>query len=183
MIRLFIAFMMFVSAPVLAADFGLEAGFRSQTADGVKGSSNEAKTNYQLGAVGQFEFSGPWRLRSGLLYTVRSVEFSANQVNTTATLTYFDVPVQVMYKFEDYGGVFFGPIMSLNLEKKCEITGVTNCALDDVQTPIVPLQLGGTFKFMPQFGATLYYETISGSVAKNIDNSRAVGINLLFTFD
>jgi hypothetical protein len=168
-----------------AADFGLEAGIRSQSGD-YTGSGNttaDSKSNFQFGGVGQFDISGPWRIRSGLLYTGRNLDINLKGAgnNGTMTLTYFDIPIQAMYKFEDYGGVFVGPVASMLLEKKCDFG--TSCTVTGAKSMVIPFQIGATFKFMPQVGATIYYETLSGDVADGMGNYRAVGANLLFTFD
>lgn len=183
MMRLIFLFCFAFTSSALAADFGLEFGFRSQSADIDSRATNNAKTNYQLGGIGHFELSGPWKVRSGLMYTQRSMEFSTAGATTDFVVSYFDVPVQALYKFEDYGGVFFGPVLALNLEKKCTISGGVDCTVEGVKSPLVPIQLGGTFKFMPQLGATLFYEMVTGEVVEHVDNARAVGVNLLFTFD
>ncbi len=171
-----------------AADFGIEAGVRSQSADaGGTGFTAESKTDFQMGGVGQFPISGAFYIRSGLIYTQRSVDLTYKATSTTSTgsltMTYFDVPAQVFYKFEDYGSVFAGPVVSFILDKKCELSGGSTCTVTAAKSMLVPLQLGGTFKFMPQMGATIYYETIPGDVAENFSNYRAIGANFLFTFD
>ncbi len=184
---LFIAFLTFFST-AHAADFGIEAGVRSQSADAsTSGVTAESKTDFQLGGVGQFPVSGPLHVRSGLLYTSRNVDLTVKTLGITSkgtlTLTYFDIPVQALYKFEDYGSVFAGPVISFILDKKCELDNSSTCTVTGAKSSLLPLQLGATFKFLPQMGATIYFETIPGDVAENFGNYRAIGANLLFTFD
>ncbi len=171
-----------------AADFGIEAGVRSQSADAsTSGVTADSKTDFQLGGVGQFPVNGAFQIRSGLLYTSRNVDLTVKAAGITSigtlTLTYFDIPIQALYKFEDYGSVFAGPVISFILDKKCELNNGVTCTVTAAKSLLLPLQLGATFKFMPQLGATIYFETIPGDVADNFGNYRAIGANLLFTFD
>lgn len=177
-----------IGAVSQAADFGVEAGVRSQSGDaGASGFTAESKTGFQLGGVGQFPLSGEWYIRSGLLYTQRNVDLTYKAGGTTSTgsltMTYFDVPLQGLYKFEDYGSVFAGPLFSMILDKKCQLSNGNTCTVTSAKSMLIPFQLGATFKFMPQVGATIYYETIPGDIADNFGNYRAIGANLLFTFD
>ncbi len=171
-----------------AADFGIVAGVRSQSADAsTTGVTAESKTDFQLGGIGEFSINGPFHIRSGLLYSSRNVDLTVKAAGITSTgtltLTYFDIPVQAQYKFEDYGSVFAGPVIAFILDKKCELNNGATCTVTGAKSLLLPLQLGATFKFMPQVGATIYFETIPGDVADNFGNYRAIGANLLFTFD
>ncbi len=171
-----------------AAEFGIEAGVRSQSGDTkVSGFTAESKTGFQLGGVGHFPVSGAFHIRSGFLYTQRNLDLSYKVAGVTSTgsltLTYFDVPLHALYKFEDYGSVFAGPSFSFILDKKCEISNGNTCTITGAKSLLMPLQLGATFKFMPQVGATIYYETIPGDVADDFGSYRAIGANLFVTFD
>lgn len=168
---------------VQAADFGMEVGFRQQSGDYTTAYSTNSVIGAQLGAVGQFALDGPLAIRSGLLYTQRPLEIKQKATGSTAKLnmTYFDIPVGLLYKFESYGGIFVGTGVSLLLEKSC--TGITGCEVDSAKSMVIPFQIGGTFKFAPQMGATIYYEMIGDDVAKDQSNYRAIGLNLLITFD
>ncbi|MNL37420.1 hypothetical protein D3C87_1595630 [compost metagenome] len=59
----------------------------------------------------------------------------------------------------------------------------TVAKIEDVKSPIIPLLFGASFKFAPNFGATLYFESAGSEVAKDLKNYRAVGANLQITFD
>ena len=189
MIRLLsILFMTTLSFSAQAADFGIEAGVRSQSGDtpASSGLTTVSRTNFELGGVGQFPLSGAFQIRSGLKYSQRSLDLKVVSSSSTGslTLTYFDIPVQGLYKFEDYGAVFAGPVVSFILDKKCDLGNGATCDLSKAKSLLIPLQIGATFKFMPQMGATIFYETIPGDVVTDIyTNSRAIGANFLFTFD
>lgn len=157
-------------------DYGLEVGIRQQSGD-VDGGSTESQMGMQFGATAHFPISGPWHLRTGMLYTQRPLTVKGTPDNKI-TMNYLDVPVAIMYKFEEYAGVFAGVSLGLNLDKDSDV-GTVN----DVKSPLIPLLLGVSFKFAPNLGATLYYENASGEAAEGLKNYRAVGANLMITFD
>jgi hypothetical protein len=158
-------------------DYGLEVGTRQQSGDVANGGSTKSQMGMQFGATAHFPLSGPLHLRTGMLYTQRPLTVSGTPDNKI-TMNYLDVPVALMYKFEEYAGVFAGISLGLNLDKSADSGTVT-----DVKSPITPFLLGVSFKFAPNLGATLYYESAGGEVAQGLKDYRAVGANLMITFD
>lgn len=172
--------------PVWAAEFSAEAGFRQQSGEGSSSVETKSEVGYQLGMTGGFEINGPLMFRTGLLYTQRPLTFQLKTDKSSeakVSLTYFDVPLTVMYKFEDYGGVYAGIVAALNLDKNYSGTGLlaTN-NLTDVKSMITPFILGAAFKFAPGLGVNIYFES-AGEVAKDQKSYRAVGANLMLNFD
>lgn len=160
-------------------DYGLEVGIRQQSGDAeAAGADGKAEMGYQFGVTGHFPISGPWHLRSGMLYTQRPLTVESGGTDNKVTMTYLDVPVALMYKFEEYAGVFAGVSLGLHLNSDAD-TG----SVQDEKSPLVPLILGASFKFAPQLGVAVYYESASGDVADGLKNYRAVGANLMITFD
>lgn len=168
---------------VSAADLSIEVGARQQSGDYATGYTTNSLIGMQLGGVALFPLDGALSFRSGVMYTQRPLEIKRRSDNETAklNLTYFDIPLGVFYKFEDYGGFFVGTGLSMLLEKSC--SGITSCEVLGAKSPVLPFQLGASFKFMPQVGATFYYEMIGSDVADNQSNYRAIGMNLSFSFD
>lgn len=157
-------------------DYGLEVGIRQQSGD-VDGVSTKSQMGMQFGATAHFPISGPLHLRTGMLYTQRPLVVEQSPDNKV-TMNYLDVPVALMYKFEEYAGVFAGISLGLNLDKNADSGTIT-----DVKSPLIPFLIGASFKFAPELGATLYYESASGEAARGLKDYRAVGANLMITFD
>lgn len=158
-----------------AGDFGLEVGLHNQSGDTDLNQSTTTQGGFQFGATAAFQVNGPLHFRTGMLYTNRHLKVS----DTKYSLNYLDIPATLMYKFEDYAGVFAGVVASLNLDSSTnDSTKVTG-----VKSTLFPIVFGATFKFAPQMGATIYYESISGDVADHLKNFRAVGANLVMTFE
>lgn len=167
------------STPALAdLDFGLEAGIRQQSGDFESGNAAKSQMGLQFGATAHFPISGPLHLRTGMLYTQRPLVEELAGGDNKVSMNYLDIPVALMYKFEEYAGVFAGVSLALNLDKSAD-----SGTVQDVKSPLVPILIGASFKFAPQMGVALYYESASGDVARGIKDYRAVGANLMITFD
>lgn len=175
-----IAVMGFSSVSMAALDYAFEAGIRQQNGDTVN-SANEldSKMNFQLGLSGFLPIAGQWAFRTGLFYTQRNVELKSGGQTYDVDFSTIDIPVTAMYKFEDYAGIFFGLNLVSNLDSSVSNGGPLT-GVESMQTPFV---IGAAFKFAPQFGASVYYEFNSGDVADELDNFRAIGANLMVTFD
>lgn len=176
-----------MAAPSASADYGLEVGLHSQSGDAEGSTTTTAsQTTIQFGGVVHFPINAQLSLRTGMLYTQRPLVVKSSGVDNKVSLTYLDVPVALMLKFEDYAGVFAGLSLGMNLDKSCD---AINCTLSDVKTPIIPMTFGASFKFAPNLGATLYFESYGDTVAKSVTdnytlkNYRAVGANLMITFN
>jgi len=169
-----------------AQEFAAEVGFRQQSGDAAVGQSTKSEVGYQLGVTGAFEISGPLYFRTGLLYTQRPLTVTVDGSTTSEakiSMTYFDVPATLMYKFSEYGGVYAGLLVSANLDKTLDGKGtLAGTKVTDSKSMITPFILGAAFKFAPQLGANVYFES-AGDVASGQKNYRAVGVNLMFNFD
>lgn len=175
-------FILMIDNSSFALGFGLEGGFRQQSGDSVTGMSTSSQVGYQLGAVGFFDFSEKLAVRSGLMYSQRPLKVTNDSTKESAmiSLTYFDIPLSIMMKFEEYMGVYLGTALSLNLDKSSDKKAVMDVL--EVKSMVMPVQLGVTFKFMPDLGLNLYFEQF-GDVAKDLKSYRSVGVNLLFTME
>lgn len=172
-----------LSTIVWAQDVGVVAGLRSDNADGEGLVKITGKSNFNAGVIAKFDVSAPLQIRSGFLYTQRAYDYALTGSPTSAgefKMTYFEIPVGLLWKFSDYGGVFAGPALSLNLSKSCPGGSCNNA---EVNSSPLAIQLGGSFKVAPQFGFEVYYETMTSALAKDIKNGRSVVANVMITFD
>lgn len=157
---------------------GLEFGFKSNTASVTGSTSNKQENGFQLGVSGVFNVGEVLGLKSGLMYSERPFASETVAVKSSGKITYFEIPLHLMLKFEDYAGVYVGPSVSLKMSDEGSPAGLT-----DVKSMVTPLTIGAQFKFLPNLGANVFFETVSGELARGVENSRAVGVNLLVTLD
>lgn len=156
----------------------VEFGFKWNSADLDGASSNKQNIGFQLGASTVFNFAPTFGLKTGLFYSERPFKADFAGTEVKGKITYFEVPAFFMFKFEDYAGVYVGPSLAIKLGDE-----ISPGTMSDVKSMITPITFGAQFKFLPNFGANIFFETIPSEVAKGIKSSRAVGANLLFTFD
>jgi hypothetical protein len=114
-----------------------------------------------------------------MLYTERPLKATVLGTDMTIKMTYLDVPVTLLYKFEEGAGVYAG----ISLSNKLGASTSGGSDPTDVTSPLIPIIFGAFFKFHPNFGVNIYYEMASGKVAEGLENYRAVGANLMVTFD
>lgn len=169
---------LFCSLSASAQYMGIEGGIRQQSASSnVAGESVNTEMAYQFGLVGAFPMSEKLLFRSGFLYTQRPIVAKMGVVETKYTYNYFDIPVTVLWKLNDFGGVYAGVNVALIASADC-----TGCTGSPDKSGSMPLVIGGTFKFAPNFGIDVYYEAMN-KVSNRFEEARAVGANLLITFD
>lgn len=186
---LYIIISVFISSAAFAQamDYGLIVGFRSQSGDiSTSGASVKSAVGYQLGAISNIKFHDMFGLRTGLMYVERNTKFSydATAAEADAKLTYFDIPLNLAIKFEDYASVYVGVNLSMNLSNSLSGSGYwSGSKFTDVKSMVMPFTLGADFRFAPQIGANLFFESISGELAAGVKNYRAVGANFIYYFD
>lgn len=170
-----------VSHSASALDVGLEFGVRSQSADVDTPATSKSQMGMQFGATTIVPIVNNLNLRTGMLYTQRPITKEVSGSEYKYTLNYVDIPVQLLLKLEEYAGIYFGVAVAMNMDKNC--SGVAGCTVTGVKTPLIPLTFGATFKFAPQLGGSLQFETASGDAADGLKNFRAVGANLIVFFE
>jgi hypothetical protein len=168
------------SAALADTDYGLEVGIRQQSGDATAtGVSSDSQNGIQFGGFAHFQIFEKLHIRTGMLYTQRPLLVKSALGDEKLMMTYLDIPVALMYKFEEGAGIYGG----ISLANKLDATSDGAVDPSDVKTPLVPLIFGAFFKFHPNFGVNIYYESASGKVADSLENYRAVGANLMITFD
>lgn len=158
--------------------FGVEAGIRQQSAESnTTGVSTSSEMGYQFGLVGAFSMTETFLFRSGFLYTQRPVSEKVGLTTAKATYNYLDIPLTVLWKVNDFGGVYAGVNVAMTVSADC-----TGCSTAPTKKEMMPLVIGGSFKFAPNFGVDVYYEA-GEKLGGEFKQARAVGANLLITFD
>jgi len=157
---------------------GVELGVRQQSATAeTTGISTSAEMAYQFGLVGAFPISENLAFRSGFLYTQRPVTTKSGTTTTKYSFNYFDIPVTLLWKLNDFGGVYGGVNVALAASADCD-----NCNASVEKKGALPLVIGGSFKFAPSLGVDVYYEAMN-KIGESFKQGSAVGANLLITFD
>lgn len=173
-----------VSAFANDPEFAIAGGFRNTNADGAGGmTGSEARNGLQVGLLGFLPFNEVWGLRSGFLYSQRKYLVSNSTVEVDVDTAWIDIPATVLFRFNEYGGVFAGVVLAINQAKDCSKSDGTSCSIKGLSSTMVPLTFGVSFKFAPQMGAEFYYEHNSGKASDDAENQRSVGANFAYYFE
>jgi hypothetical protein len=122
-------------------------------------------------------------IRSGFVYNQRNFNLETTGSKVEYAATYFDIPMTAFFKMSEFGGVFIGPILSMNLTNECTNSTGQTCSATGTQSMLVPITIGGHFKFAPQMVGEFYFETAGGGVSDQAKAYKAVGLNFLITFE
>lgn len=176
--------LLFSASSSMALGFGLEAGFRQQSGDVTGSNSVSSQNGMQLGVSGVFQ-GQTFGLRSGMFYVERPLNYIESTLGTEVKTkhTYFDIPIQVMFMLEEYAGIYAGPSISVLLNQKVETSSALVTYNGTKNSTVMPFTVGAHFKFAPQYGLNLFFETINGEVSTSYKNYRAVGANFIFAMD
>ena len=156
----------------------VEVGFKWSSASLTNADSTNQVIGFEVGGSAVFNIGDNFGIKTGLFYNERPFQSVIAGTTVTGKLTYFDVPVLLMFKFEDYAGIYLGPSLSLKLSDQLSPGNLTK-----INSVVVPLTFGAQFKFAPNLGADIYFETVPGNMSNEVSNSRAVGLNLMIAFD
>lgn len=172
------ATMTLVSFSASAQFMGVELGVRQQSASAeAAGVSTSDEMAYQFGLVGAFPMTESLLFRSGFLYTQRPITTKTAGITSKFSFNYFDIPLTLLWKLNEFGGVYAGVNLALAASASCD-----NCTTDVEKKGAMPLVIGGTFKFAPNFGIDVYYEAMN-KFNDDFKDGTAVGANLLISFD
>ena len=165
----------------------LEVGFKLNTMDVDSATSNKQSQAFQAGGSIVFDLgssdSRDFGIKTGLFYSERTYKNEFSSTAFEGKISYAEIPLQIMFKFEDYAGIYFGPSFATKLSDECTGTACTTSGVVKPSSSIMPLTFGAQFKMFPNLGLSLFFETISSDISSNLKNSRAIGANLLLVFD
>ena len=156
----------------------LEGGFKWNSMDVDGADSNKQSLGWQIGGSTVINFTPDFGLRTGLFYAERTFKAESSGSDLTGKITYADIPVHLMYKLEDYAGIYFGPSISTKIGDETNGPKLTG-----VKSMINPLTFGAAFKFQENMGINIFFETIGSDLADHVTASRGIGANFMFTFN
>jgi Outer membrane protein beta-barrel domain len=156
----------------------LEGGFKWNSMDGDGSTGNKQSLGWQIGGSTVINFNEDFGLRTGLFYSERTFKFGTAGADVTGKMTYADIPLHLMFKLEDYAGIYLGPSISTKIGDEVSVGSLTG-----VQSMITPITFGAAFKFQENMGINIFFETIGSKLADGITASRGIGANFMFTFN
>ncbi len=186
---LFIVMSLFM-AQAQAQTFGLQAGVHNaQSEFDPEAGDAQSELNYRLGLVGLIDLTDSVYLRTGLTYTTRTTSFEgAGGSELKLKFSYIDVPLLFQFQLNDMVGLYAGPVVGFNMDKKAEASPGGEADWDDTESMIILGQVGANFMF-DGVGFDLYVErgftdlagTDGGSQSKVVD-FMTYGANFVLLF-
>ncbi len=165
----------------------IELGMKINSVDHELAVSNRQTNAYQGGLSVVINLSNDsnadFGIRTGLFYSERSFKNDlSNGLSVQGKITYVELPLQLMFKFEDYAGVYIGPAYASQIGDECEGLGC-GAGLADIKSSLIPITFGAEFKVFSNLGLNLFFENVSGGIAQSLKNSRAIGLNIMIITD
>ncbi len=158
----------------------IEGGFKWNSMDVDGSTANKQSLGWQIGGSTVINFNESFGLRTGLFYSERTFKAESGAAgDVNGKITYADIPLHVMFKLEDYAGIYFGPSISTKIGDEVD----KGPSLTGVNSMITPLTFGAAFKFQENMGVNIFFETIGSKLADGITASRGIGANFMFTFN
>lgn len=160
------------------SEMALTGGIQTTEVDiDTTGSDPDGGTGFYAGILGFMEMGNNGFVRSGLLLSQRKFENGDLEAETLN----LDVPITYLMMMNDLVGVFGGAKLGLNISDDCSAPAGITCETD-AETIYFGLELGGHFRFAPNFGAEATFNMGLGEIAKNVDweNSLMAGVFYLF---
>lgn len=171
-----LAVLLLMGSLAQAAEFAFGVGYRLNDGTALEQSvSVDSKGGMILGLLSYVPFWEQMQLRTGFLYNERKFVIDGGAISEAA-LNYVDVPLTLMWRPDEKGGIFLGPVLGLKASEEC---GPGDC---DAKAIVTPIQLGGFVKMGPQLAMEVFYETVSGRIYSGIKDSTAVGVSILVVF-
>ena len=157
----------------------IEGGFKWNSMDVDTSTANKQALGLQFGGSIIINFNQDFGLRTGLFYSERpfKAEFGPG-VDASGKITYADIPLHIMFKLEDYAGIYLGPSIATKIGDE-----TSGPALTGVQSMITPITFGAAFKFQENMGLNIFFETIGSKLANGITASRGIGANFMLSFN
>lgn len=165
----------------------IELGMKINSVDHEQAVSNKQTNAYQGGLSVVINLSNDsnadFGIRTGLFYSERSFKNDlSNGLEIQGKITYVELPLHLMFKFEDYAGVYIGPAYAVQIGDECNGLGCGS-GLTDIKSSLVPITFGAEFKLFSNLGLNLFFENVSGGIAQSLKNSRAIGLNIMIITD
>lgn len=171
-----VAVFLFTSSLAHSAEFAFAVGYRLNDGTATETSvSVDSKGGLILGGLSYIEYWSEVWIRTGFLYNERKFILEGSAI-PQASVNYVDVPLNLVWRPDERGGIFIGPVLGLKASDEC---GPGDC---DAQAIITPVQLGGFVKMGPQLAVEAFYETLAGKLYSRIEDTTAVGVSVLVVF-
>ncbi len=188
-----LAFIVFALLQVSAAhaasgtDVGYYLGIKDATfsTSASNGPTFNTQAGLMAGVIAIGDLSGDLKFRAGGYYAERTAKTTMSSITSTLKFSYLDVPLTVLYKFNDMVGLFGGALLGLKVSDSC--TGDSTICSDpksgnaNPKSFVSAAQLGFDVKFHPNWAGEIYYE-IGLSDVSDYTKVSALSAGIMFIY-
>lgn len=144
-----------------------------------------SEAGIMAGAIVVGDLNSTVMFRSGGYYAERTAKSTLSGATSTIKFSYLDVPVTVLYKFNDMVGVFGGVALGLKVADSCSgdttVCSSTNGGYSQPSSFTTAAQLGLNVKFDPNWAGEIFYEVGLGNVSQSTSAS-ALSAGVMFIY-
>ena len=165
-------------------DVGFMVGIKNADFDSDSaGASYDAQTGFMAGFIATGELGG-LQFRSGGYYAQRSAELDFSGSKVDFEIGYLDVPVTVLYNFNEMLGIFGGAVLGIKVTEDC--SGAAAASLcdgleDDIESTYVAGTVGLHAKFHPNWSGEISYEIGLTDIAEDT-SANALSAGVIFIY-
>lgn len=167
------------------SDVALTAGaFTTEVSPETSGISSSSGTGFFAGVLGFMKMQEPLWLRAGAIVGRRNLELSTSTLNIEYEVTMIEAPVTAMYMLNEMVGFFGGLRFGINAGDDCSSNLSTACSSSntDFESFIYAAEVGGHFRFTPNFGGEVAYDIGLSDFAKDTKWDGGLVINAFMIF-
>ncbi|MCB9026938.1 MAG: hypothetical protein H6625_11505 [Bdellovibrionaceae bacterium] len=143
----------------------------------------DGKAGYQLGVLGFIDVVEDSFFRTGAIVSNRKFDADLTAtVSLDAELMSLEVPITYLMMFSDYAGLFGGLKLGLNLSDKCSVSDASFKCDMDPESIFYAANVGGHFRFVPDFGIEVEYNLGLSDMAKDYKLKNSLGVGIFYLF-
>lgn len=176
--KLFLGFfIIYFTSLTFAIDSGLTFGQTTNSSTMPNATTNSIKGGNIFGVIFTGEIYRSFRYRSGFNYHERSYGNIVGATSYTYSFVYAEVPLGLIWQFNEYAGVFAGVNLGANFSSNC-----TPNACAGLNNAPASGQFGFQARMSSYFGGSLYFET-SPAFVSTLDKESSFGLLLHLYFN
>ena len=129
----------------------------------------DSGTGFFVGILGFMDMQDMWKMRAGVIAGKRKTDFALSTASLEYELTVIEAPITGLYMINEMVGFFGGLRVGLVTGDECSSSISTACSSvnADFETMIYAGEVGGHFRFTPNFGAEIAYNIGLSDIEKN----------------
>ncbi len=169
----------------LAQRVGITLGLSQVQVEGASGVDISSNGSYQFGAIFYQPMSEQFEVRLGALLSQQNLVATSGGTDTTIHISNLNVPLTAGLRVGERFLVFAGPVLSINANKSCTVSGGGSCNASDlkVKGTDILLSLGANFQLTSELGMELSLDRMGGKPFDGASGGQMVNVNFQYIIE